>query len=234
MRAQINFLALHDEYDVPRAQEAAQCIEAINATIACPSTLASYVRTDYSSALELPELQSFCAPTCTSSIEAYVSGVSVSCGEGVKVLEGLPASFLADRLFAYHKRTCLKDESGRQYCNSKSTSCLRKTLSLLTIMSAIMSQWPESLSDKDVAFHNLPKEKLCSSCFLSYLQAIQDTPYSNYDESFVQHYSTVQTGSVLVEVVRQEISSRTCPQSAISIDLWMPNLGLSSPKNNRI
>jgi len=51
-----------------------------------------------------------------------------------------------------------------------------------------------ALPDTDIQIQNLPKDYLCSSCYLNLLQALQKSPFSNYDESWQDDYVAAQTG----------------------------------------
>lgn len=50
-----------------------------------------------------------------------------------------------------------------------------------------------TLPDTLLSITDLPQAYKCSACYLSFLQAMQATPYSNYDESWVVDYQTIQT-----------------------------------------
>ena len=66
---------------------------------------------------------------------------------------------------------------------------------LLTAFELVVNaNWTRTLPNYDVLLQDLPKQYLCSGCHLSLLEALQSTPYSNYDESFVEQYQAVQRG----------------------------------------
>ena len=66
------------------------------------------------------------------------------------------------------------------------------------MLAVLNGEWQASLPDRDFALDELPKADLCSYCYMSLLQAIQSTPYSNYDESFVDQYKAAQAGKLPV------------------------------------
>lgn len=91
-------------------------------------------------------------------------------------------------------------------------------------MSVINANWTQALPQRDIAFADLPKTYLCSYCYLSLLQAIQSTPYSNYDESFVGPYQDAQKGEIGGRILAHFAD---VGQSAVSISQQIHTLGHS-------
>lgn len=173
------------------------CLAAMNTTLKCPSQFTSYPNSDYAGPFSKTELDGFCSPTCVASLRDYRSGVASKCSKDPTIFNDIPTSFLGDRMAAYQNRTCLKDERGGNYCNSKSYALIAaQRKSVLIKCSVVNANWTQSLPNHDIAFNMLPKANLCSICFLGLLRAIESTPYSNYDESFVTPYQDAQKGQL--------------------------------------
>ena len=116
--AQMNFFAANGDvaFDSPVSSA---CSTALNTTLKCESRWTNYPNDDFGGPFNTTELDGFCAPTCTSSLESYRSDVLTSCKNDVP-FEDIPATFVGDRMIAYQNRTCLKDKTSGDYCNGKS------------------------------------------------------------------------------------------------------------------
>lgn len=98
----------------------AKCANAMAASIDCSDLFTFYPNTDYQGPFDNPDAQDqFCSATCTNSLASFHSQVSNACQNDPDPFEGLPATFGGDRLSAYQQRTCLKDSSTGEYCNSQ-------------------------------------------------------------------------------------------------------------------
>lgn len=84
---------------------------------------------------------------------------------------------------------------------------------MLMLLTVVNGEWQAALPDRDFALAELPRANLCSYCFLALLQAIQSTPYSNYDESFVEQYKEAQAG-------KQSIPTDCAFRKLIMFSLW--------------
>ena len=193
----MNFFAASGDFAFDNPVSEA-CLTALNSTLTCASQFTSYPSSDYQGPFTSTELDGFCSSDCTSSLAQYRSSVSSNCKDD-QPFNDIPTTFLGDRMDAYQNRTCMKDKSSGEYCNSKSGSWLTSRLLPSDRAGSNMSpvvngNWTSDLPDQDFALADLRKENLCSDCFLSLLQAIQSTPYSNYDESFVAQYQDAQKG----------------------------------------
>ncbi|KAL1961764.1 hypothetical protein VTN77DRAFT_1090 [Rasamsonia byssochlamydoides] len=147
---------------------------ALTATIAtCDESFIQYPVWDYGGPFENATARDlFCSSDCTDSLASYSSSVAAACANDPDPWDGIPASFWGDCLAAYQERICLRDLNSTDYC--------------IDIMSNYT--WP----DEDVALPDILPDILCSSCFMRHLQAVQSTPYSNYDESWPENYAAAQ------------------------------------------
>lgn len=90
---------------------------------------------------------------------------------------GRPAAYGVDRLWAYQNRTCLEDPETKDYCTN------------------INAKWQDKLPDHDIQLVDLPKEHLCSPCFMNTLRQMQSTTYSNYDKELAEQFEAAQKGT---------------------------------------
>lgn len=59
----------------------------------------------------------------------------------------------------------------------------------------LYANWTSQLTQgQDTSLADLPKDKLCSYCFMSLLRALQSTPYSNYDYTMADQFAAAQQG----------------------------------------
>ncbi|KAF4552682.1 LysM domain-containing protein 5 [Elsinoe fawcettii] len=167
--AQIQFFPSDTTYE---NQLSSACVEALATTIQCDAGFTFFPNTDFQGPFEnSSSLDNFCGQSCSKSLASYHDAVSASCGVA-EPYTGVPALYAGDRMWAYQNRTCLKDPASGEYCND------------------IMRDW--ILPDNDITIDRLPKQYLCSACYLNLLQAIQATPYSNYGPSMVEPYQKAQ------------------------------------------
>lgn len=174
------------------------CKAAIISTVTtCPSTYVLYPVREFGGPFENTTSQeAFCSAGCTSALAKYRTAVTSACAKDPQPWQGIPADFSGDRMAAYQKRMCLKDPSNGEYCIGELS---HSKVYLLANRIDYFANYtlPATIS----SITDLPRDYKCSACYLSFLQAMQATPYSNYDESWVADYQTIQASKHILEVL---------------------------------
>ncbi|QRV82272.1 LysM domain protein [Ceratobasidium sp. AG-Ba] len=155
-----------DEFDLPAGVTAAStCGKALNASIACDTSLAQAVAGE---SLPAATLNTLCVSTCLTSLTSYRASVASACGTSV-VIQGrdatFPITYEADNLIYGYNTTCTKDAKSGAWCSP-----------------LFNSSWPGTTGD--TAIESLDPSILCTSCNIQNILLTQQSVFG-YDPTFV-------------------------------------------------
>ncbi|RYP80780.1 hypothetical protein DL770_006100 [Monosporascus sp. CRB-9-2] len=140
------------------------CKQVLKQTINCDEYVANLGVIEYHGSLSDTELtDAVCASTCRTGLLNAQRRISGACAKTPDLAPGYPVLALIDSVIAGWNETCLKDKETGDYCND------------------IIDSW-EDYEEID----QMPEEQLCSYCFGAKLRMMQQSPYSAYDELFVE------------------------------------------------
>ncbi|KAL4802539.1 hypothetical protein BDV18DRAFT_163940 [Aspergillus unguis] len=173
----------------------ATCIESLYQTVYCDSTLWEMRDATYHGTLGDEELtDSVCDLGCQRSLEHVYTAIVTQCGES-DIIPGLPAISVVERLLWAYNDTCFKDVTTGRYCND------------------IIAMYNHTSDVSD-----MPEEQLCSYCFITKYQEMQQSAYSGYSQN---------TAQVLEKI--NSACSRSFPTT-----ITEPFINVSPSKNNTV
>ncbi|KAK1749925.1 pectate lyase superfamily protein-domain-containing protein [Echria macrotheca] len=148
---------LYQDADFVYSNFTKTCQSALLATINCDAYTQAWTGPEYHGGVDDSTLTtSICAPTCAKSLASWVRGVDSDCA-GNAFDDGSPPAVLGNYIWYGWNETCQKDPSTGKYCND------------------IIAAFPASQG-----VDNIPKDQLCSDCYLGRLQMMQASRYSAY------------------------------------------------------
>ncbi|RYP21256.1 hypothetical protein DL767_009308 [Monosporascus sp. MG133] len=137
------------------------CRNALTEIIACDNRTQEFQAPGLRSWLgNVEDTDSVCAASCGKSLKSWFDSVSIACA-GHNLNDALP-TLLGGRIWNGWNQTCLKDSDTGKYCG--------EIIDSFTKVSAI---------------EDMPKNELCSFCWIGHYAMPQRSQYSNYD-SFIQ------------------------------------------------
>ncbi|KAG9123024.1 hypothetical protein FRC07_000344 [Ceratobasidium sp. 392] len=157
-----------DQSDLPAGVTAASaCGKALNASIACDTSLGQAVAGE---SLQVATLTTLC-------LKSYRTSIASACGTSV-VIQGkdaaFPITYEVDNLIYSYNTTCTKDATTGAWCSP-----------------LFNSSWPGTT--KDTAIQTLDASILCTSCNLQNILLTQQSVFG-YDPTFVSNaWPTIQS-----------------------------------------
>ncbi|CAG8040084.1 unnamed protein product [Penicillium olsonii] len=144
-----------DELDLPLG-----CQTALSEKVKCDPYVRQMMPRSYHGSLGNDTLTELvCDDSCGASLRQWVSSVQQTC-TGYNI-SGAPPELFGGRMWAGYNETCSKDEDTGKYCND--------VIDAFTLV--------DSTED-------MPDNEICSYCYTSRLQMMQQTPYSMYDDYY--------------------------------------------------
>ncbi|KAI3538503.1 hypothetical protein CSPX01_09431 [Colletotrichum filicis] len=158
------------------------CSSALTEIIACDNRTEDYQGPGIRSWLgNVNDTDSVCAESCGKSLKTWFDSVSIACA-GYEVNDALP-TLLGGRIWDGWNQTCLKDTDSGKYCG--------EIIDGFTTVSTI---------------EEMPKNELCSFCWVEHYAIPQRSRYSKYD-SFIQsqyEYTVTECGTAGVNTTIPE------------------------------
>ncbi|KAL4756108.1 pectate lyase superfamily protein-domain-containing protein [Aspergillus foveolatus] len=146
------------------------CVTALTALIKCNPYVRGMTRAEYHGSPGDDELtESVCDPSCGDSLQEWFDSVQRSCA-GYTLSRGSPPVMFGGRMWAGYNETCSKDETTGEYCNT--------IIDNFTIVDSL---------------EQMPKDEICSYCFVKRHQMMQQSPYSPYDEYYQSVLEAINT-----------------------------------------
>jgi len=190
------------------------CQQALVANITtCDGSFTYFPNFDYQGPFLNSTAQNlFCSEECSTAFAEYHNNIIEACSKDPQPWEGIPATvrtLLITSVIGFGT-----DLNSLEAIDSGPTRTEPVWLILLLVLTAMVGHFDSpkvsnsstdssaevianwTLPDYDVAFQDLPKDYLCSDCYLNLLHQIQSTPFSNYDESFITNYTLAQSGKL--------------------------------------
>ncbi|EPS32683.1 putative exo-beta-1,3-glucanase [Penicillium oxalicum 114-2] len=136
------------------------CRTSLVATIKCDSFAQSMMSRSWHGSLGNDTLTDLvCDTSCGESLRDWFTLVQHNCA-GYKINDS-PPELYGGRVWAGYNETCMKDKNSDKYCNA-------------VIDGFTLVQTTEEM----------PQSEICSHCYTTRLQMMQQTPYSMYDDYY--------------------------------------------------
>ncbi|KAJ2979136.1 hypothetical protein NQ176_g3432 [Zarea fungicola] len=178
------------------------CAVALNSTINCDADLATLARANsYISPNSTGKAAALCAPACSTALTAYHNNVVSKCGSAPLIDPLLQNSFMGDLFQAYFQLICTTDPASGQYCVGMISALLvlfknsnRTHLSnmYLYFNSADFLNKGFGAAGAVSSWSAFPKSLICSSCEISWFQAMQKSPFLGYNLDTEQNWQATQ------------------------------------------
>ncbi|KAJ2968585.1 hypothetical protein NQ176_g9106 [Zarea fungicola] len=159
------------------------CAIALNSTINCDADLATLARANsYISPNSTGKAAALCAPTCNTALTAYHNTVVSKCGSAPLIDPLLQNSFMGDLFQAYSQLICTTDPASGQYCVGMISALL------------FLVKYPNRFGAAGAvsSWSAFPKTLICSSCEISWFQAMQKSPFLGYNLDTEQNWQATQ------------------------------------------
>ncbi|KAL6229265.1 hypothetical protein BDW75DRAFT_249917 [Aspergillus navahoensis] len=144
------------------------CQTALTQTVKCHSKLQGWQQPEMRTSLESKELtDDVCDAGCGRSLQSYYNGVVAACqGQNFTVAAGTTFPERAGgTIWTGYNETCLQDPSTGEYCND-----------------VIDTFTPTE------TYQEMPKDELCSPCYVNLHRTMQSSPYSVYHVTIESEY----------------------------------------------
>ncbi|KAL6229017.1 pectate lyase superfamily protein-domain-containing protein [Aspergillus navahoensis] len=136
------------------------CQTSLTQLVKCDPYATMFLDNKYRGSLNNMSLtDSVCNDSCGASLQSWFHNIETNCAD--YNVSGSAATKYSGQVWSGWNRTCLKDPTSGEYCNNE-----------------IAGFTPVDF------LQDMPKDKLCSFCFVKRLEIMQHSPYSFYNKSF--------------------------------------------------